>query len=185
MTKEAEWYKKAEADVSRNQWAESNIVEDAQAMHDKLLKDPDVKAFVKEREEQKFVRPPLGLTPRYLVDEVRLEAIEKAIERYEAANYTVPEEWLAERREILERWKMLLPAVEPYVDDLQKALAEGRENRRSLPIGVIDYYAFELPIVTSNVTVTYEELEAFAKREEGGEIRITRFEEIPAVGSKT
>jgi len=49
-----------------------------------------------------LTKPPLGLKPRYIVEEQRLAEINEAVVRYIDANYTIPSEWLKEREEIIE-----------------------------------------------------------------------------------
>jgi hypothetical protein len=41
-------------------------------------------------------RPPLGLKPRFIHEEQRLDAVRDAITRYIAAGYDVPMEWTEE-----------------------------------------------------------------------------------------
>jgi hypothetical protein len=45
-------------------------------------------------------KPPLGLRPRFIVDEDRLREIEAAITRLKTYGWRVPAEWLTERDEI-------------------------------------------------------------------------------------
>lgn len=47
-------------------------------------------------------KPPLGLIPRFIRDEQRLEEIDEAIARYMAADppWPIPQEWMQERVEI-------------------------------------------------------------------------------------
>lgn len=45
-------------------------------------------------------RPPLGLIPKHLWDEERLEQIEEAIHRYRNAGHPVPFEWEQEKMEL-------------------------------------------------------------------------------------
>lgn len=46
------------------------------------------------------VKPPLGLTPRFIVDEARLREVADAINRYREAGCKVPSEWLVEYHEL-------------------------------------------------------------------------------------
>ena len=48
-------------------------------------------------------KPPLGLTPRWLLDEEREREIYAAIDRYNEADYPIPIEWIQELTEIQER----------------------------------------------------------------------------------
>jgi hypothetical protein len=48
-------------------------------------------------------KPPLGIRPRFLCDELRLRDINDAIDRYKKAEKTIPGEWLTERRELISR----------------------------------------------------------------------------------
>ena len=44
--------------------------------------------------------PPIGLRPRWLVVEARMEEIRQAMTRYVNANTAIPPEWLQEYREL-------------------------------------------------------------------------------------
>lgn len=46
---------------------------------------------------------PLGITPRWLLDEERAIEIEQAIARYNEADYPIPVEWIQELNEVYER----------------------------------------------------------------------------------
>ena len=48
-------------------------------------------------------KPPIGITPRWLLDERRKTDIELAIKRYIKASYPIPIEWVEELNEIYER----------------------------------------------------------------------------------
>ena len=48
-------------------------------------------------------KPPLGSTPRWLLDEKREIELRQAIERYIDAGYSIPMEWYQEWNEIIER----------------------------------------------------------------------------------
>ena len=48
-------------------------------------------------------KPPIGITPRWLLDEERAIEIEQAIARYNEANYSIPFEWIKELNEVYER----------------------------------------------------------------------------------
>jgi len=50
-------------------------------------------------------KPPLGLKPKRIAQELRINDIDKAIERYIGASYPIPIEWIEERNELLEAWK--------------------------------------------------------------------------------
>jgi hypothetical protein len=45
--------------------------------------------------------PPLGLSPKYIRDEQRLDEINQAIGRYMDAGYPLPVEWVLERNAII------------------------------------------------------------------------------------
>lgn len=49
--------------------------------------------------------PPLGLKPRYLVEEERLHEIFAAIMRYRKVNKEIPESWIEEFNELIQRSK--------------------------------------------------------------------------------
>ncbi|CAI3674294.1 hypothetical protein CNEO4_620037 [Clostridium neonatale] len=48
-------------------------------------------------------RPPLGITPRFILDEERREEIIDAMNRYLYKNKRIPSEWLEELNEIQDR----------------------------------------------------------------------------------
>ena len=48
-------------------------------------------------------KPPIGITPRWLLDEEREIEIQRAITRYTDAGYPIPIEWYEELNEIVER----------------------------------------------------------------------------------
>lgn len=48
-------------------------------------------------------KPPLGITPRWLLDEEREAEIWRAITRYTIAGYPIPMEWYQELDEIIGR----------------------------------------------------------------------------------
>lgn len=47
-------------------------------------------------------KPPAGVTPRFIVQEDRLDNLDAAIRRYLEARCLIPEEWVEERNEIIE-----------------------------------------------------------------------------------
>lgn len=49
------------------------------------------------------VKPPLGLRPRYIADEHRMNEIRCAVRRYMDAGLALPCEWIAEYNEIAKR----------------------------------------------------------------------------------
>ena len=49
-------------------------------------------------------KPPLGLKPKSISDEQRLDEIDAAIERYVVALYPIPQSWLDERDALLFDW---------------------------------------------------------------------------------
>lgn len=53
-------------------------------------------------EISKYVRPPIGLRPRWIVAEHRLIEIEEAIQRYTAVNKNIPIEWVSEKYELID-----------------------------------------------------------------------------------
>lgn len=48
-------------------------------------------------------RPPLGLMPRIIHDENRMQAIEEAAGRYFLAQLDIPKEWVTEYKELADR----------------------------------------------------------------------------------
>lgn len=45
-------------------------------------------------------KPPLGLRPRYIAEEMRIREIEDAVARYKNADKIVPSEWVDELLEL-------------------------------------------------------------------------------------
>ncbi|EJL1640122.1 hypothetical protein NL868_001299 [Shigella flexneri] len=45
--------------------------------------------------------PPVGIMPKYIVWEKRLDEIDSAIDRYISNYREIPEEWITERNEII------------------------------------------------------------------------------------
>lgn len=56
-------------------------------------------------------RPPLGATPRYIVDAHRKDELKGAIQRMIDADYRVALEWIEEYNEIVEREKRRMKAA--------------------------------------------------------------------------
>lgn len=50
-----------------------------------------------------FKKPPLGITPRFILDEERRNEIIDAMNRYVDRNKRIPQEWLDQLNEISER----------------------------------------------------------------------------------
>jgi hypothetical protein len=50
-------------------------------------------------------KPPLGLRPRYIAEEARLNEVCEAIARYYQAGYPFPMEWIEEYNELTEKVK--------------------------------------------------------------------------------
>lgn len=48
-----------------------------------------------------LIKPPLGLRPRFIVAEHRLDEINAAIARYVAASVPVPQDWVDEYNELV------------------------------------------------------------------------------------
>ena len=48
-------------------------------------------------------KPPIGITPRWLLDEERAIEIEQAIMRYNEVDYLIPIEWIQELNEVYDR----------------------------------------------------------------------------------
>jgi hypothetical protein len=58
-------------------------------------------------ENNKLTKPPLGLRPRFIVDELRLNEITQAINRrLETNNYIIPIEWVEEYNDLIKRIKI-------------------------------------------------------------------------------
>lgn len=50
-----------------------------------------------------YEKPPLGLTPRFIRDEQRIDEIVSAIERYITARKEIPSAWIEEYNELVKR----------------------------------------------------------------------------------
>lgn len=48
-------------------------------------------------------KPPLGIAPRYVLDELRARDIREAILRYLASGLKIPLEWVEEYNELIEK----------------------------------------------------------------------------------
>lgn len=48
-------------------------------------------------------QPPLGVTPRFVLDEERIKELKEAIERFLAANWPIPDNIINEYNELTER----------------------------------------------------------------------------------
>ena len=46
--------------------------------------------------EPQIKKPPLGLTPKWIMDEHRMQDIHEAIMRYKQSNKEIPSEWIEE-----------------------------------------------------------------------------------------
>ena len=109
-----------------NEIADDCVREAVIEYYEKYLKDEECVAELEESEEyfningktyclkqtkviDKDQRPPLGLKPRFVADEQRMEEITEAIQRYKDAGYQIPSEWIAEYKEIAKRIKVEVP----------------------------------------------------------------------------
>lgn len=54
-------------------------------------------------ENEALPKPPLGLMPKYLHDEKRLEDIRNAMGRFTDAGKVVPQEWIEEEKELIRK----------------------------------------------------------------------------------
>jgi hypothetical protein len=50
--------------------------------------------------KEKIKKPPLGLRPKWIVDELRLKEIKEAIKRYISEGMEIPIEWVTEYNEL-------------------------------------------------------------------------------------
>jgi len=62
-------------------------------------------------------KPPLGLMPRYIHNEKRLEDIKNAISRYSDAGREIPREWIEEENKLL--WRMFNCCVKNKLNGFQ------------------------------------------------------------------
>lgn len=75
------------------------FLEDPVPEHDRVTFDRDA------AEEIKPAIPPIGVKPRFIHDEQRLDEIEKAIVRFAGAHWPIPDEVTEEYNELAERLK--------------------------------------------------------------------------------
>ncbi|WP_134982908.1 hypothetical protein [Bacillus velezensis] len=64
-----------------------------------------------------YIKPPLGLTPRWAHDEMRIDEVKSAMYRYLQVDKKIPEEWLEEYNaltETIKRNKTTITAEEFY-----------------------------------------------------------------------
>ena len=50
----------------------------------------------KDQNPSEVEQPPLGLRPRFIATEQRIQEIKEACQRYREADYIIPTEWLTE-----------------------------------------------------------------------------------------
>ena len=53
----------------------------------------EYRRYISESQKEK---PPLGLTPKWIIDEHRMQDIHEAIMRYKEAHKEIPSEWIEE-----------------------------------------------------------------------------------------
>jgi hypothetical protein len=70
--------------------------------------------------EIKYKKPPLGLMPKRIHDESRLDEISEAIKRYIAEKKEIPIEWIEEYRSLLS--KEHIPNIKEYAEMIGKKL---------------------------------------------------------------
>jgi hypothetical protein len=58
--------------------------------------------YVVEESVKEHIKPPIGLTPRNIVREQRIDEIMQAINRYHEKNRRIPNKWLAELADLQE-----------------------------------------------------------------------------------
>jgi hypothetical protein len=64
--------------------------------------------------KEKVVKPPIGLMPEWRYKELRIDAIDAAMKRYDDAGYSIPYEWKLERHELIDWLREHLP-TSPYL----------------------------------------------------------------------
>jgi hypothetical protein len=69
--------------------------------------DFEIEKWITIESERSVPKPPLGLIPKELWLQERLENIKRAIIRYAESEYSIPVEWIEERDELLEKIKNL------------------------------------------------------------------------------
>lgn len=52
---------------------------------------------------KRSIAPPLGVKPIWVLEVHRIMELKSAIKRYMEANYPVPDEWVSEYNELIER----------------------------------------------------------------------------------
>lgn len=75
-----------------------------------------------KKQKQESSKPPLGLKPKYVHDELRIREIQDAIERYNAVNKEVPKEWEDELNNLLNEYKI----IDEYAH-IRQALSDGKK----------------------------------------------------------
>jgi hypothetical protein len=86
-------------------------------------------------EAEKKVKPPLGVTPKYLWLEERLKVVDDAILRYKEAGEPVPCEWISESNEIKEK-------LQPALIDMERDMYDNnlcKEENTGLRVSCEEY----------------------------------------------
>lgn len=63
----------------------------------------DFKIIRNDKPDTSDIKPPLGVMPKYIWDRKRKEELAAAIDRYSDAGKRIPEEWVEEYNEIVEK----------------------------------------------------------------------------------
>lgn len=106
-------------------------------------------------------KPPLGLMPKYLHDEKRFEDIRNAMGRYADAGKVVPQEWIDEEKELMEKIKF--KEEETTKKYTEKELLEAEEKAFDAGSTLIT-----MPIVdfskkiNQNICIRHKEFKSFS-----------------------
>lgn len=84
------------ADTVENNLEWFSIIDTEELMRESLSK-------LRSQPNQIFIKPPIGILPRYIHEEQRIESIKGAMNKYINENKKFPTEWLEEYNELIGR----------------------------------------------------------------------------------
>lgn len=67
-----------------------------------------------------YVKPPLGVMPKYIWDEKRIDELREAIQRYLKGFYSIPIEWVDEYNKLIGEQDERNKVIKKHNDELQK-----------------------------------------------------------------
>jgi len=86
----------------------------------------------RNEEDVALLKPPIGLIPKWLWEQQRIEDIDSAILRYRDALIEVPEEWYAEREALLHSHRVSARSQKPGLREIEVTItAEFSESGAS------------------------------------------------------